>query len=1046
MSHGFDSHSRGSDSDGAASPAGVPGKRTLSSGQVQRRAVPTGNGPAAGAPADGGEGAVDEPVAAVQRLDDPFAMHLVGSEQVHAAAARGVASPTVAMPHGDAIQRSFGAAHDVSGIKAHVGGAAAGAAADMGASAYAVGDHVAFAASPDLHTAAHEAAHVVQQGHGVQLKGGVGEEGDAYERHADAVADRVVSGQSAAELLDAGPRAGGAPGVQRHKTVAPAAPTPEALRDAIKAALEAAIADPKATEKLLADCEGEADVKALFAAVQALDPGPRATVYEHLHMKDPQAPKPAAVVAPPAAVAVVAPPAEHQVGAEDGGNLTALEAELGRIINAVDTQFAALAPNVAGPLKPGLVKGTLAQIANLAASLGRPHSDYRKALKIQTDLAAATAKLATIIGNLAGKATPAAPLPAALPGAAAALPAPAPPTAGDVAREVRAILLRLNAAIPVPALPGAAAPARAADGEAAMALLQQAYAHLDALFGADEKQKVVDEDEAVAAFTDLSVEAINADVAVTEVVANRAPTIPAIAPRAPTATTGYVVNALTVPPNEPAPAAIAARYAADSFDVGDNAVLAERLAMTVGVNRFHSIDPAKNAANSTLVTDAAQAVATTFPVGVFGFMWWPKWTVVERPAGTRRMLSAAELANLTATFDDLPADRKAKARAEEAKLGGQYNKPYGTFRELVATHPYTQQLVGHLSRFNNSVYIHSGDADAPSLKHKEPGGVDIGGHQKKGLFSRYDAIFAELGKHPLMVIGGYEFRSKPGGGDRHLDSDNPVERLTQVLDDIQRAIRKAIATVDPKGVYPTEPNLVFKAFERGGKPDGGDHDLFQTGLFEGGGPDGSQKLKRGGSLWGTGPAEGRALRENLTGAVPGGEVAYDPRAAVATDPQRFKLYDKDKPAHADETYGQRRNRAADAGADFLTGYGGQLQQDVLGLNQSMSDPEVIARESAFINPLGGDDKKARRLGMGGEIRSALEDRITDPLTPPQAPPLGPAPVLGLVDQKLADIKTRVISELDEASVRAMATELNALIALVSKMAYGEKIAATPIVL
>lgn len=84
----------------------MPGKRTLSSGQVQRRAVPTGNGPAAGAPADGGEGAVDEPLAAVQRLDDPFAMHLVGSEQVHAAAARGVASPTVAMPHGDAIRSS----------------------------------------------------------------------------------------------------------------------------------------------------------------------------------------------------------------------------------------------------------------------------------------------------------------------------------------------------------------------------------------------------------------------------------------------------------------------------------------------------------------------------------------------------------------------------------------------------------------------------------------------------------------------------------------------------------------------------------------------------------------------------------------------------------------------------------------------------------------------------------------------------------------------------------------------------------------------------
>src|SRR5262249_14172656 len=45
-------------------------------------------------------------------------------------------------------------------------------------------------------------AHVVQQRGGVQLKGGVGAAGDAYERHADAVADQVVRGQSAAMLLD----------------------------------------------------------------------------------------------------------------------------------------------------------------------------------------------------------------------------------------------------------------------------------------------------------------------------------------------------------------------------------------------------------------------------------------------------------------------------------------------------------------------------------------------------------------------------------------------------------------------------------------------------------------------------------------------------------------------------------------------------------------------------------------------------------------------------------------------------------------------------
>lgn len=42
----------------------------------------------------------------------------------------------------------------------------------------------------------------MQQRAGVQLSGGVGQVGDKYEQHADAVADRVVQGKSAADLLD----------------------------------------------------------------------------------------------------------------------------------------------------------------------------------------------------------------------------------------------------------------------------------------------------------------------------------------------------------------------------------------------------------------------------------------------------------------------------------------------------------------------------------------------------------------------------------------------------------------------------------------------------------------------------------------------------------------------------------------------------------------------------------------------------------------------------------------------------------------------------
>jgi hypothetical protein len=117
---------------------------------------------------------------------------------IHDAAARGVSTTASALPFADQIQASFGPEHDVSKIQAHVGSDAPQA---MGAEAFASGNHVVFGRPPDLHTVAHEAAHVIQQANGVNLYGGVGEAGDAHEQHADAVADRVVTGRSAADLL-----------------------------------------------------------------------------------------------------------------------------------------------------------------------------------------------------------------------------------------------------------------------------------------------------------------------------------------------------------------------------------------------------------------------------------------------------------------------------------------------------------------------------------------------------------------------------------------------------------------------------------------------------------------------------------------------------------------------------------------------------------------------------------------------------------------------------------------------------------------------------
>lgn len=105
------------------------------------------------------------------------------------------------LPHLDAIARSFGPGHDLSTVRAQVGGPAVRWNALLGASAFTQGEQIAFRAQPGLDEAAHEAAHVVQQRQGAYPPGGLSHAGDRWERKADAVADQVTHGESAADLL-----------------------------------------------------------------------------------------------------------------------------------------------------------------------------------------------------------------------------------------------------------------------------------------------------------------------------------------------------------------------------------------------------------------------------------------------------------------------------------------------------------------------------------------------------------------------------------------------------------------------------------------------------------------------------------------------------------------------------------------------------------------------------------------------------------------------------------------------------------------------------
>jgi outer membrane protein OmpA-like peptidoglycan-associated protein len=132
-------------------------------------------------------------------------------------ARRGISDAGERLPFLEKLEASFGSEHELSGVRAHVGGRALAASRALDASAYAHGEHVAFGRAPSLEEAAHEAAHVVQQRRGDVAPDADGFGNAAHERTADEVAARVVRGEGATDLLpeNAPQRGESTPAVQR---------------------------------------------------------------------------------------------------------------------------------------------------------------------------------------------------------------------------------------------------------------------------------------------------------------------------------------------------------------------------------------------------------------------------------------------------------------------------------------------------------------------------------------------------------------------------------------------------------------------------------------------------------------------------------------------------------------------------------------------------------------------------------------------------------------------------------------------------------------
>lgn len=125
-------------------------------------------------------------------FDDPSSLRSTARE--------GTRGPGSTLPFFSRIQSCFGD-HDLSGVRTHQDAGARQSAQALKAHAYTFGEDMVFDRPPSLFTVAHEAAHVVQQRSGVTLQNGIDKPGDAHEKQADAVANAVANGQSAAKLL-----------------------------------------------------------------------------------------------------------------------------------------------------------------------------------------------------------------------------------------------------------------------------------------------------------------------------------------------------------------------------------------------------------------------------------------------------------------------------------------------------------------------------------------------------------------------------------------------------------------------------------------------------------------------------------------------------------------------------------------------------------------------------------------------------------------------------------------------------------------------------
>ncbi|GII62806.1 hypothetical protein Skr01_28910 [Sphaerisporangium krabiense] len=319
--------------------------------------------------------------------------------------------------------------------------------------------------------------------------------------------------------------------------------------------------------------------------------------------------------------------------------------------------------------------------------------------------------------------------------------------------------------------------------------------------------------------------------------------------------TGFVVN-MAATPGEVRPD-IAARYRVDAWKgKGADNLTAAQTAVVIGVNTFEHLEPAKDREAKAEVGNAVRRIKrpAKLLVAAFGFAWTPSWRhkTEGRPASMEEVRRA---------YMRLTSAEKAQAvaRNERGWQPGQ-KLPYGIFHETVFLSSYTQRAVDILGKVNQQVYIVSQDPDTQ---------VTI--PSKLGFLHVYEEALRDADNNKILVIGGYHFE----GFDWGPLAKSRTMQLTLLANRLDRAMKVAIGKVYPQILYPAEPNMLIKVWER-------DTSRKIKLLFQD--PKLLATLRASqGEPWGVGAGEGRHIGEWLKRRH-GVSVAHLPEAALTTSP------------------------------------------------------------------------------------------------------------------------------------------------------------------